>query len=179
MEEFDYKNFLVENKLTFNSRLLSENETDPKKVGEKLQAASQVLSTYAEYAQARQLKYLKNSPTQADAHDQYHKIMGSSMKYVLSNLHKFDGMGGEPIEIFMKHYYPKYENFYSMYSNETIPQDDIGEANKALSYVTDVVNFINKHKPSYKGEYKGTGFHNELETATDNALRALDAFEKI
>ena len=60
------------------------------------------------------------------------------------------------------------------------PKTDIGEANKALSAVTDVINFINKrgYKPSYKGEYKGTGFHNELERATDNALRALDAFEK-
>jgi hypothetical protein len=43
MEEFDYKKFLTENKLTINSRLLSENETDLKKVEEKLKAASEVL----------------------------------------------------------------------------------------------------------------------------------------
>jgi hypothetical protein len=43
-----------------------------------------------------------------------------------------------------------------------------------------VVNFIDtKKRPSYNGEYKDTGFHNEMQTTTDDALKALDAFEKI
>jgi hypothetical protein len=177
MEEFDYKKFLVENRLTPNSRLLSENESDIKKVEEKLKAASEVLSTFAQYAKARSLKYLTNSPTQADAQEQFGKIMSQKMKDVLSNLHKFDIQGIEPIEIFMKQYYPKYEKFYDY---PTITQDNIDEANKALSYVTDVVNFIDtKKRPSYNGEYKDTGLHNEMQKTTDDVLRALDAFEKI
>jgi hypothetical protein len=177
MEEFDYKKFLTENKLTINSRLLSENETDLKKVEEKLKAASEVLSTFSRYAQARNLKYLTNSPTQADAQEQFGKIMSQKMEDVLSNLHKFGYQGIEPIKIFMKNYYPKYKEFYDY---PTITQDNIGEANEALSYVTDVVNFIDtKKRPSYNGEYKDTGFHNEMQTTTDDALKALDAFEKI
>jgi len=119
MEEFDYRNFLVENKLTINSRLLSENETDLKKVEELFEIINNCLANFREYSTSKVLKYhfanRGHDTTDKEMKTQYDKIRNTPLHIILKNPSAYDytGTSDDTIEIFNKAYYDKYGMVYT------------------------------------------------------------------
>jgi len=193
MKDFDLKKYLVENKLTANSRLLSENETEtkmkddyPEKYGwpsletikKKFNAADDVFFRWTEYLKTANEKYAQNANT-VQASNEFARWLNSQReKDVLSNLHRFDVTDTEPMEIFMKYYYSKYKKFEG---GENVTEDNKGEALEVLRVVDKIIlKFIGKRihtDYSYYGEK--SSYRVVLEKAAEEAKRAVEDYKKI